>query len=161
MEAFTIRPLYGLNPLYQLLLTVGLAIVYQHGAILWEDRLRSTSRASVRSFLGLDYPRFVCSSCFWRGHRDHSGSPSAGPMGIVIRADMHDLETVNAFGINIYRVFVVLPLGRSSSSVSVIISSMRAINRNGLGASDQHAFGHRHRQHGLFSRPLWVRSSWV
>jgi branched-subunit amino acid ABC-type transport system permease component len=34
MESFTIRPLYGLNPLYQLLLTVGLAMIIANAVLL-------------------------------------------------------------------------------------------------------------------------------
>jgi len=50
--------------------------------------------------------------------------------GIVVRAGMHDLETVNAFGINIYRVFtIVFAIGAGLAALAgVIIGSMRAIN---------------------------------
>ena len=34
LESFTIRPLYGLNPLYQLLLTVGLAMIIANTVLL-------------------------------------------------------------------------------------------------------------------------------
>jgi branched-subunit amino acid ABC-type transport system permease component len=137
MEAFTIRPLYGLNPLYQLLLTVGLAMVIANTVLLvWGgDQLSITLPAYFKGyihFLGLDYPRFrlfvllfsaVIATILWV-------TISRTQWGIVIRAGMHDLETVNAFGINIYRVFtIVFAVGAGLAALAgVIIGSMRAIN---------------------------------
>ncbi len=137
MEAFTIRPLYGLNPLFQLLLTVGLSMVIANAVLLiWGGdslsiNLPSYFKGSVR-FPGLDYPRFrlfvllfSASLAFvlWL-------TLKRTKWGIVIRAGMHDLETVNAFGINIYRVFtIVFAIGAALAAVAgVVIGSMRAIN---------------------------------
>ena len=137
MEAFTIRPLYGLNPLYQLLLTVGLAMVIANAVLLvWGgDQLSINLPAYFKGsvhFLGLDYPRFrlfvllfsaAIATVLWV-------TISRTKWGIVIRAGMHDLETVNAFGINIYRVFtIVFAVGAGLAALAgVIIGSMRAIN---------------------------------
>lgn len=137
MEAFTIRPLYGLNPLYQLLLTVGLAMVIANAVLLvWGgDQLAINLPAYFKGyvhFLGLDYPRFrlfvlffsaAIATVLWV-------TISRTKWGIVIRAGMHDLETVNAFGINIFRVFtVVFAAGAGLAALAgVIIGSMRAIN---------------------------------
>ena len=113
MEAFTIRPLYGLNPLYQLLLTVGLAMMIANAVLLtWGGDQLSINPPRLFQrlcpFLGVGLsPLPSVRACFsarriamilWI-------TISRTKWGIVIRAGMHDLETVNAFGINIYRVF--------------------------------------------------------
>ena len=137
MEAFTIRPLYGLNPLYQLLLTVGLAMVIANAVLLtWGgDQLAINLPSYFKGyvhFLGLDYPRFrlfvllfsaAIAAFLWV-------TISRTKWGIVIRAGMYDLETVNAFGINIYRVFtIVFAAGAGLAALAgVVIGSMRAIN---------------------------------
>lgn len=137
MEAFTIRPLYGLNPLYQLLLTVGLAMVIANAVLLvWGgDQLAINLPSYFKGyvhFLGLDYPRFrlfvllfsaAIAVFLWI-------TISRTKWGIVIRAGMFDLETVNAFGINIYRVFtIVFAVGAGLAALAgVVIGSMRAIN---------------------------------
>jgi branched-subunit amino acid ABC-type transport system permease component len=137
MEAFTIRPLYGLNPLYQLLLTVGLAMVIANAVLLtWGgDQLAINLPGYFKGyvhFLGLDYPRFrlfvllfsaAIAAFLWV-------TISRTKWGIVIRAGMYDLETVNAFGINIYRVFtIVFAAGAGLAALAgVVIGSMRAIN---------------------------------
>jgi len=137
MEGLTIRPLYGLNPLYQLLLTVGLAMVIANTVLLiWGGDQLSINLPSYFKgyvhFWGLDYPRFrlfvllfsaAIATILWF-------TLSRTKWGIVIRAGMHDLETVNAFGINIYRVFTtVFAVGAGLAALSgVIIGSMRAIN---------------------------------
>ncbi len=137
MESFTIRPLYGLNPLYQLLLTVGLAMIIANAVLLFwgGDQLAITLPAYFKGyfhFFGVDYPRFrlfvllfsaAIAVVLWI-------TISRTKWGIVIRAGMHDLETVNAFGINIYRVFtIVFAIGAGLAALAgVIIGSMRAIN---------------------------------
>ena len=137
MESFTIRPLYGLNPLYQLLLTVGLAMIIANAVLLkWGgDQLSITLPPYFKGyfhFFGIDYPRFrlfvllfsaAIALTLWIIIR-------RSRWGIVIRAGMHDLETVNTFGINIYRVFtVVFAFGAGLAALAgVIIGSMRAIN---------------------------------
>jgi len=137
MESFTIRPLYGLNPLYQLLLTVGLAMVLANGVLLaWGGdqlsiKLPSYFKGYVQ-FFGLDYPRFRLFVLFFSGLIALIMwlMIKKTRWGIVIRAGMHDLETVNAFGINIYRVFtIVFAIGAALAALAgVIIGSMRAIN---------------------------------
>jgi branched-subunit amino acid ABC-type transport system permease component len=137
MERFTLRPLYGLNPHYQLLLTVGMAMIIANAVLLtWGgDQLSIDLPDYFKGYLhffGIDYPRFrlfvlIFSSAValavWL-------TLSRSKWGIVIRAGMHDLETVNAFGINIFRVFtVVFAVGAGLAALAgVIIGSMRAIN---------------------------------
>jgi branched-subunit amino acid ABC-type transport system permease component len=137
MEVFTIRPLYGLNPLLQLLLTVGLSMVIANAAFLcWGGdslsiKLPSYFRGSV-TLWGWDYPRFrlfvllfsaSLALVLWIALKRTK-------WGIVIRAGMHDLETVNAFGINIYRVFtIVFAIGAGLAAIAgVVIGAMRALN---------------------------------
>ena len=78
MEAFTIRPLYGFNPLYQLLLTVGLAMVIANTVLLtWGgDQLSINLPAYFKGYVhfwgsGLSPLSFV-RVAFQRGHRDDS-----------------------------------------------------------------------------------------
>jgi branched-chain amino acid transport system permease protein len=137
MESFTIRPLYGLNPLYQLLLTVGLAMIIANAVLLfWGGEQHSISLPGYfkgyLNFFGVFYPRFRLFVLFF------SAAVALvlwiiirrSKWGIVIRAGMHDLETVNAFGINIYRVFtIVFAAGAGLAALAgVIIGSMRVIN---------------------------------
>jgi len=137
MEAFAIRPLYGLNPLYQLLLTVGLSMIIANAVLLtWGGDQRSILLPSYFKgyvhFFGLDYPRFrlfvllfsaSLALVLWI-------TLKRTKWGMVIRAGMHDLETVNAFGINIYRVFTaVFAIGAALAALAgVIIGAMRALN---------------------------------
>jgi branched-subunit amino acid ABC-type transport system permease component len=137
MESFTIRPLYGLNPLYQLLLTVGLAMIIANAVLLiWGGDQRSIILPDYFkgyiNFFGVFYPRFrlfvllfstAVAVVLWVTIR-------RSRWGIVIRAGMHDLETVSAFGINIFRVFsFVFAIGAGLAALAgVIIGSMRAIN---------------------------------
>ncbi len=137
LEVFTIRPLYGLNPLLQLLLTVGLSMVIANAVFLcWGGdalsiKLPSYFKGSV-TWGGWDYPRFrllvllfsaSLALVLWIALKRTK-------WGIVIRAGMHDLETVNAFGINIYRVFtIVFAIGAGLAAIAgVIIGAMRALN---------------------------------
>jgi branched-subunit amino acid ABC-type transport system permease component len=137
MEAFTIRPLYGLNPLYQLLLTVGLSMIIANTVLLtWGGDQRSIILPPYFKgyvhFLGLDYPRFrlfvllfsaSLALVLWI-------TLKRTKWGMVIRAGMHDLETVNAFGINIHRVFTaVFAIGAALAALAgAIIGAMRALN---------------------------------
>jgi branched-subunit amino acid ABC-type transport system permease component len=137
METFTIRPLYGLNPLYQLLLTVGLSMIIANAVLLfWGGDQHSIILPDYFkgyiNFFGVFYPRFrffvllfstAVAVALWITIRRTR-------WGIVIRAGMHDLETVNAFGINIFRVFsFVFAIGSGLAALAgVIIGSMRAIN---------------------------------
>jgi len=137
MESFTIRPLYGLNPLYQLLLTVGLGMIIANAVLLFwgGDQHSITLPGYFKGYVnlfGIFYPRFrlfvllfsaAIAITLWIIIR-------RSKWGIVIRAGMHDLETVSAFGINIYRVFtVVFACGSGLAALAgVIIGSMRAIN---------------------------------
>ena len=137
MESFAIRPLYGLNPLYQLLLTVGLSLIIAYTVLLtWGGDQRSILLPSYFKgfvhFFGLDYPRFrlfvllfsaSLALVLWI-------TLKRTKWGMVIRAGMHDLETVNAFGINIFRVFTsVFAIGAALAALAgVIIGAMRALN---------------------------------
>ena len=137
MESFAIRPLYGLNPLYQLLLTVGLSMIIANTVLLtWGGDQRSILLPSYFKgfvhFFGLDYPRFrlfvllfsaSLALVLWI-------TLKRTKWGMVIRAGMHDLETVNAFGINIFRVFTsVFAIGAALAALAgVIIGAMRALN---------------------------------
>ena len=137
MEVFSIRPLYGLNPLYQLLLTVGLSLVFANAVLLiWgADQLGIDLPSYFRGYVnlaGIYYPKFrlfvfifsaLLSVLLWLGI-------SRTKWGLVVRAGIHDLEIVSAYGINIKRVFTaVFSIGAGLAAVAgVIIGAMRALN---------------------------------
>lgn len=137
MEMFTIRPLYGLNPLYQLLLTVGLSMVFANAVLLiWgADQLALALPSYFQGYVnlyGIYYPKFrlfvlvfssVLAVILWL-------VITRTRWGIVIRAGIHDIETVSAYGINIKRVFtIVFAIGSGLAAIAgVIIGAMRALN---------------------------------
>ena len=163
MEAFTIRPLYGLNPLFQLLLTVGLSMVIANAVLLiWGGDslsilLPSYFKGSF-SLFGLDYPRFrLVRPAFQRiagvrsvdhpetdkmGHR-HPGRDARPRNGKRLR-HQYLSGSLRSF----------LPSEPALAAVAgVVIGSMRAINPEmDFELADQRPPGGRHRGHGLFSR---------
>lgn len=139
MEYFTIRPLYGRERefLHVILLTLSLAMVFANLVIIvWGPNqctvvLPDYFNGFV-SLFGIPYPRFrlfvlvfsaVTAALIWF-------CISYTRWGIVIRAGMHSIETVSAFGINIHRVFTfVFSVGAALAALAgVMLGSMRAIN---------------------------------
>ena len=137
MEYFTIRPLYGRDILHIILLTVSLAMVFANLVIMvWgPDQCTVVLPDYFKGFVsvfGIPYPRFrlfvlifsaIIALLIWI-------SITHTRWGIVIRAGMHNIETVSAFGINIHRVFTfVFSVGAALAALAgVILGSMRAIN---------------------------------
>jgi branched-chain amino acid transport system permease protein len=137
MEYFTIRPLYGRDVLHIILLTVSLGMVFANLVIMvWgPDQCTMMLPEYFKGFVsvfGIPYPRFRLFVLFfsatiavllWLGI-------SHTRWGIIVRAVMHSVETVSAFGINIHRVFTfVFSVGAALAALAgVILGSMRAIN---------------------------------
>jgi branched-subunit amino acid ABC-type transport system permease component len=137
MEYFTIRPLYGRDVLHIILLTVSLAMVFANMVIIvWgPDQCTVMLPDYFKGFViifGTPYPRFRLFVLFFSAAIalliwfciTHTR------WGIVVRAGMHSIETVSAFGINIQRVFTfVFAIGAALAAMAgVILGSMRVIN---------------------------------
>ncbi|HVN23271.1 MAG TPA: branched-chain amino acid ABC transporter permease [Syntrophorhabdales bacterium] len=137
VERSMVSRLYGKDVPSTLFLTFGLSMVFSNVVLLiWGGSHYSIQLPSYfKGFInlaGMYYPKFrlfvLLFSCalvavLWL-------FLSRSRWGLPIRAGLHDLETVEAFGIDIYRVFSVLFIICSglAAVAGVIIGSMRSIN---------------------------------
>ncbi len=137
MERLGLRPLYGLNPLYQLFLTFAMSLVFSNLVLmLWGgDTLSIATPPYLRGFvsiLGIAYPTFrlfvlVFSACvaaaLWL-------FIARSVWGAVLRAGLHNMEMVEAFGVNTRAlVTVVFAVGAGLAAVAgVIMGAMRNVN---------------------------------
>jgi branched-subunit amino acid ABC-type transport system permease component len=139
MEVYTLRPLYGLDPLLQLFLTLGLSMIVSNLVLhFWGGDVRSISIPEALKgnvlILGTVYPSFrlfvfivsislVISIWFLI---------TQTKWGIILRAGVHNMELVDALGINISWVFtLVFTFGCGLSSVAgVIIGALHNCNTN-------------------------------
>lgn len=143
VERGLIRPLYGRDPLYSLLLTFGLAMILQ-------DAIRSTWGATGLPFnvpAMLTHP--LSSTYFFvTGYRVFvvilavfaTGSLFAllrySRVGVRIRAGNSDLETVSALGVNIYRLRAVnFGLGILLAGLAGVLAAGRLGLTPTMGAS--------------------------
>ncbi len=137
IEILSLRPLYGRNPLYHILLTFGIAIMIQ-GAILqiWGGQSRQISVPEILSGsvpIGpVNYPLywlfvFVFSTILiglvWIGIERSN-------LGILMRASAHDTEMVNALGIDVSKVFTgVFVFGAILAGVAgVLLSGTQSVH---------------------------------
>ena len=112
IETLSLRPLYGRNPLYHILLTFGFAIMIQ-GAIvqIWGGQARQIPKPDI--FTGtvtlgwFDYPVYrlfvlvvstLLIAAVWLAIERSN-------LGILMRASAQDTEMVNALGIDVSKVF--------------------------------------------------------
>lgn len=137
IEAFTLRPLYAKNPLLQFFLTYGMAMIIANVVLYaWGgDALGIDKPSSLRgpiNILGVYYPKFRSFVFIF------SAALAVGlwlfltktTWGIILRAGIHNRELVEAFGINMSRVFtLVFALGSALAAVAgVILGAMRNLN---------------------------------
>lgn len=115
LEVFTIRPLYDRDPLYQLLLTFGLALIIDELIILyWGPNSLSFSTpewlAGATDLVGVIVPNY-------RIFLIVVGALTAGciylflertDLGMVVRAGTMDSEMVQTLGINVRRAFTIM-----------------------------------------------------
>jgi branched-subunit amino acid ABC-type transport system permease component len=109
-EVTTLRPLYRREPLYGLILTFGLALVFREGARqIWSGDMRRILPPFTGStpLLGMTYPNYrlfllaistlllVAIWLFFTRTR----------AGIVVRAAVQDAEMLDGLGVNVSRVF--------------------------------------------------------
>jgi branched-subunit amino acid ABC-type transport system permease component len=137
IERFGLRPLYQLGHLYQLFLTFALSLVFSN-VVLWiwgGDTLSIPKPVFLSGFVmiaGIAYPKFrlfvlvfstvLALGLWWLIART--------TWGAVLRAGLHDLELVEAFGIDTRRlVMSVFALGAGLAAVAgVIVGTMRNVN---------------------------------
>jgi branched-subunit amino acid ABC-type transport system permease component len=137
IEAFSLRPLYGKDPLLQFFLTYGLALIVANVVLqIWGgDPLGIDQPAFLRGpviILGVYYPKFrlfvfifsaILAIALWL-------FIARTTWGVILRAGIHNRELVEAFGINMSTVFtVVFALGSALAAVAgVILGTMRNLN---------------------------------
>jgi branched-subunit amino acid ABC-type transport system permease component len=118
-EVATLRPLYRREPLYGLILTFGLALVFREGARqLWGGDMRRILPPVTGStpLLGMTYPNYrlfllVISSAlllviwlFFTRTR----------AGILVRAAVQDAEMLDGLGVNVPRLFTLTFAGSAA-----------------------------------------------
>ena len=111
-EALTLRPLYRREPLYGLILTFGLALVFREGVRqIWGGDMRRILPPFTGStpLLGMTYPNYrlflLAAACvlllaiwlFFTRTR----------AGIIVRAAVQDAEMLDGLGVNVRRVFTL------------------------------------------------------
>ena len=137
IERFTLRPLYGKNPMLQFLLTYGLAMIIGNLVLyFWGADPHGIERPiylqGAISLAGIAYPKFrlfvlifsaVLAIVLWL-------FITRTTWGIILRAGIHNRELVGAFGINMSAVYtLVFALGSALAAVAgVILGAMRNIN---------------------------------
>ena len=109
-EMTTLRPLYRREPLYGLILTFGLALVFREGARqIWGGDMRRILPPFTGStpLLGMTYPNYrlfllVASSVLLLAIWLFFTRTRAG---ILVRAAVQDAEMLDGIGVNVTRVF--------------------------------------------------------
>jgi branched-chain amino acid transport system permease protein len=111
-EMATLRPLYRREPLYGLILTFGLALVFREGARqIWGGDMRRILPPVTGStpLLGMTYPNYrlfllaassVLLLALWLFF-------TRTRAGIVVRAAVQDAEMLDGLGVNVRRVFTL------------------------------------------------------
>ncbi len=137
IERFGLRPLYRLGHLYQLFLTFALSLVFSN-LVLWiwgGDNLSIPKPAYLSGFVmlsGIAYPKFRLFVLVF------SGAlaivlwlvVARTTWGAVLRAGLHDIELVEAFGIDTDRlIMTVFALAAALAAVAgVVMGAMRNVN---------------------------------
>ena len=119
IELTTLRPLYRREPLYGLILTFGLALVFREGARqIWSGDMRRVLEPVTGSvnLLGMTYPKYrlfllafativlVAVWLFFTRTR----------AGILVRAAVQDAEMLDGLGVNVPRVFTLTFAGSAA-----------------------------------------------
>ncbi|ADJ16489.1 branched-chain amino acid ABC transporter permease [Halalkalicoccus jeotgali] len=137
IEIFSLRPLYGRNPLYHILLTFGLAIMVQGIVVqVWGARSRRIPApellAGSVSVGPVTYPVYwlfvlvlstVLIAAVWV-------AIERSDLGILMRASAHDTEMVDALGIDVKTVFTgVFVFGSVLAAVAgVLLGASRSVH---------------------------------
>ena len=118
-EVTTLRPLYRREPLYGLILTFGLALVFREGARqVWGGDMRRILPPVTGSvdLLGMTYPNYrlfllVVSSALLLAIWLFFTRTRAG---ILVRAAVQDAEMLDGLGVNVPRVFTLTFAGSAA-----------------------------------------------
>lgn len=137
IEVLSLRPLYGRNPLYHILLTFGIAIMVQGLVVeIWgAQSLRisvPTVLSGTLSYGPIRYPVYwlfvlVVSTLLigivWV-------AIAKSDIGILIRASAHDTEMVSALGFDVSKVFTgVFVFGAVLAGIAgVLLGASRSVN---------------------------------
>jgi branched-chain amino acid transport system permease protein len=118
-EVITLRPLYRREPLYGLILTFGLALVFREGARqIWGGDMRRIRPPFTGStpLLGMTYPNYrlfllaaasVLLLAIWLFF-------TRTRAGILVRAAVQDAEMLDGLGVNVPRVFTLTFAGSAA-----------------------------------------------
>jgi branched-subunit amino acid ABC-type transport system permease component len=118
-EMVTLRPIYRREPLYGLILTFGLALVFREGARqIWGGDMRRIAAPVTGSspLLGMTYPNYrlfllgaatVLLVAIWLFFTKTRA-------GVVVRAAVQDAEMLDALGVNVQRVFTLTFAGSAA-----------------------------------------------
>jgi branched-chain amino acid transport system permease protein len=118
-EAITLRPLYRRQPLYGLILTFGLALVFREGARqIWGGDMRRILPPVTGStpLLGMTYPNYrlfllavssVLLLAIWLFF-------TRTRAGILVRAAVQDAEMLDGLGVNVPRLFTLTFAGSAA-----------------------------------------------
>jgi branched-subunit amino acid ABC-type transport system permease component len=118
-EVTTLRPLYRREPLYGLILTFGLALVFREGARqIWGGDMRRIMPpfAGSTPLLGMTYPNYrlfllAASSAILLAIWLFFTRTRAG---ILVRAAVQDAEMLDGLGVNVPRVFTLTFAGSAA-----------------------------------------------
>jgi branched-subunit amino acid ABC-type transport system permease component len=118
-EMMTLRPLYRREPLYGLILTFGLALVFREGVRqVWGGDMRRILPPVTGStpLLGMTYPNYrlfllAASSLLLLGIWLFFTKTRAG---ILVRAAVQDAEMLDGLGVNVPRVFTLTFAGSAA-----------------------------------------------
>ncbi len=118
-EVVTLRPIYRREPLYGLILTFGLALVFREGARqIWGGDMRRIAAPVTGStpLLGMTYPNYrlfllaissVLLVAIWLFFTKTRA-------GVVVRAAVQDAEMLDALGVDVPRVFTLTFAGSAA-----------------------------------------------
>ncbi|MFC7009698.1 branched-chain amino acid ABC transporter permease [Halalkalicoccus salilacus] len=137
IEVLSLRPLYGRNPLYHILLTFGIAIMVQGLVVeIWgAQSLRisvPTVLSGTLSYGPIRYPVYwlfvLVVSTLLIGLAWVAIAKS--DIGILIRASAHDTEMVSALGFDVSKVFTgVFVFGAVLAGIAgVLLGASRSVN---------------------------------
>jgi branched-chain amino acid transport system permease protein len=118
-EVATLRPIYRREPLYGLILTFGLALVFREGVRqIWGGDMRriATPVTGSTPLLGMTYPNYrlfllgiatVLLVAIWLFFTKTRA-------GVVVRAAVQDAQMLDALGVNVPRVFTLTFAGSAA-----------------------------------------------
>lgn len=143
LERFLIRPIYGQDHIFQLLLTFGLVLFLDNGArVLWGTSNRSVATPDILAFqvpiLGSQYPAYnlfaiaagsiVAIGMFLLFERTRIGK--------VVRASAENRSTAEALGINVPVVFtLVFMFGAALAAIGGALAAPRQALQPSMGES--------------------------